>query len=141
MQKPVYVIGRFRLDPLARELRRDGELVTLPASAFDCLVYLVEHRQRPVGKDELIAAVWGRTEVSDNLLAQHIVRLRRLWEGDVSCIRTVPRVGYHWVAETAVETVEPDAPVHERGEAEHTAAAEDAAAVADLPALPRRRRS
>jgi len=141
MQKPVYVIGRFRLDPLARELRRDGELVTLPASAFDCLVYLVEHRQRPVGKDELIAAVWGRTEVSDNLLAQHIVRLRRLWEGDVSCIRTVPRVGYHWVAETAVETVEPDAPMHERGEAEHTAAAEDAAAVADLPAPPRRRRS
>ena len=104
MEKPVYVFGPFRLDPLARELRRDGELVTLPASAFDCLVYLVEHRQRPVGKDELIAAVWGRTEVSDNLLAQHIVRLRRLWEGDTSCIRTVPRIGYHWIAQTTFDT-------------------------------------
>lgn len=114
MEKPVYVFGPFRLDPLARELRRDGELVTLPASAFDCLVYLVEHRQRPVGKDELIAAVWGRTEVSDNLLAQHIVRLRRLWEGDTSCIRTVPRIGYHWIAQTAVDTVAPAVAMVER---------------------------
>lgn len=134
MEKPVYVFGPFRLDPLARELWRDGELVTLPASAFDCLVYLVEHRQRPVGKDELIAAVWGRTEVSDNLLAQHIVRLRRLWEGDTSCIRTVPRIGYHWVAETTVDTVAPAHPAVERNLVERPAAPTDAAVEADLAA-------
>jgi len=137
MEKPVYVFGPFRLDPLARELRRDGELITLPASAFDCLVYLVEHRQRPVGKDELIAAVWGRTEVSDNLLAQHIVRLRRLWEGDTSCIRTVPRIGYHWIAETAVETVAPEAALVERP----AAPADEEAGMEPSPpaAAPRRR--
>ena len=104
MGKPVYVFGPFRLDPLARELLREGELITLPASAFDALVYLVEHRERPVGKDELIAAVWGRTEVSDNLLAQHIVRLRRVLGEENACIRTVPRIGYHWVADTVVDT-------------------------------------
>ncbi|WNL44352.1 transcriptional regulator [Dyella sp. BiH032] len=103
MGKQVYVFGPFRLDPLARELLRDGELITLPASAFDALVYLVEHRERPVGKDELIAAVWGRTEVSDNLLAQHIVRLRRVLGEENACIRTVPRIGYHWVADTAID--------------------------------------
>ncbi|MBT2119820.1 winged helix-turn-helix domain-containing protein [Dyella sp. LX-66] len=140
MEKPVYVFGRYRLDPLARELRGDGELVTLPASAFDCLVYLVEHRQRPVGKDELIAAVWGRTEVSDNLLAQHIVRLRRLWEGDTSCIRTVPRVGYHWVAETSVDTVAPEAVAYERSAAEPVAVAVDDEAAAELPPPSHRRR-
>ena len=131
MGKLVYVFGQFRLDPLARELLRDGELVTLPASAFDCLVYLVEHRERPVGKDELIAAVWGRTEVSDNLLAQHIVRLRRVLGEDTPCIRTVPRVGYHWVAETAVE-----APRAEPEAAERQAAA--APAIEDEPPHPAR---
>ena len=77
----------------------------MAASAFDCLVYLIEHRQRPVGKDELIAAVWGRVDVSDNLLAQTMVRLRRLC-GDAGneqrCIRTIPRVGYRWMVDTTV---------------------------------------
>ena len=46
-----YRFGRFRLDPAARELREGGELVALPARAFDSLVWLVEHRDRAVGRD------------------------------------------------------------------------------------------
>jgi DNA-binding winged helix-turn-helix (wHTH) protein len=96
----VYGFGDFQLNPLARELSRDGEPVELGASAFDCLVYLIEHRERPVGRDELISAVWARADVSDNLLAQTIVRLRRaLGEG---CIKTVARVGYRWTLPTQV---------------------------------------
>ena len=101
----VYCFGEFRLSPLARELTRNGEPIDLAASAFDCLVYLIEHRERPVGKDELISAVWGRVDVSDNLLAQTIVRLRRAL-GDAGneqrCIKTVARVGYRWMLETQV---------------------------------------
>ncbi|MFC3653627.1 transcriptional regulator [Dyella humi] len=100
-----YCFGEFRLNPLARELSRNGEPIDLAASAFDCLVYLIEHRERPVGKDELISAVWGRVDVSDNLLAQTIVRLRRAL-GDAGneqrCIKTVARVGYRWMLETQV---------------------------------------
>lgn len=102
---PIYRFDNFQLDPLARELRRNDEPIELAASAFDCLVYLVEHRERPVGKDELISAVWGRTDVSDNLLAQTIVRLRRAL-GDAGneqrCIKTMPRVGYRWALDTHV---------------------------------------
>src|SRR5579859_7791913 len=101
----VYCFGEFRLNPLARELTRDGEPLDLAASAFDCLVYLIEHRERPVGRDELISAVWGRTDVSDNLLAQTIVRLRRALGdagNELGCIKTVARVGYRWMLETTV---------------------------------------
>jgi DNA-binding winged helix-turn-helix (wHTH) protein/tetratricopeptide (TPR) repeat protein len=105
MGNPVYCFDDFRLDPLARELTRSGEPIALAASAFDCLVYLIEHRERPIGKDELISAVWARTDVSDNLLAQTIVRLRRSL-GDAGneqrCIKTVPRVGYRWMPDTTV---------------------------------------
>jgi len=107
MGNPVYCFDDCRVDPLARELTRHGEPVALPASAFDCLVYLIENRARPVGRDELISAVWGRADVSDNLLAQTVVRLRRML-GDAGneqrCIKTVPRVGYRWMLEIAVQT-------------------------------------
>ena len=108
-----YRFDDFELDPQKRELKQDGQSVDLASSAFDCLVYLVEHRERPVGKDELIAAVWGSTEISDNLLAQTIVRLRRVC-GDTAdeqrCIKTLPRVGYRWMMATTVVSDEPGPP-------------------------------
>jgi DNA-binding winged helix-turn-helix (wHTH) protein/tetratricopeptide (TPR) repeat protein len=108
-----YRFGRFRLDPAARELREGGELVALPARAFDSLVWLVEHRDRAVGRDELIAAVWGRAEVSDALLAHTIVKLRRTLGdsgSDQVLIRTVPRFGYRWVGEIEEEGADAVAP-------------------------------
>ncbi|HEY6942884.1 transcriptional regulator, partial [Dokdonella sp.] len=98
---------QFRLDPARRELWRGDELLSLPPKAFDCIAYLIEHRARAVGRDELMAAVWGRSEVSDNLLDQVMLRARRTLgdtDEDRRMIRTVPRFGYAWVA--AVETVE-----------------------------------
>src|SRR5690606_19163602 len=88
------------------ELRRGGDLVALPTSALDCLAYLVAHRDRAVGRDELIAAVWGRADVADALLAQTVLRIRRTL-GDVgagdSAIRTIARFGYRWVEATRTE--------------------------------------
>ncbi|HEY0180455.1 MAG TPA: winged helix-turn-helix domain-containing protein, partial [Dokdonella sp.] len=95
----------FLLDPARRELRRAGAPVKLPPKAFDCLVYLAEHRDRAVGRDELIAAVWGRAEVADNLLDQVMMRVRRAL-GDTAderrIVRTMPRFGYAWVAPVEV---------------------------------------
>lgn len=119
-------IGDFELDPAARELRRDGTLVELPSSAFDGLVYLIRHRERAVGRDELMAAIWGRSDVADSLLGQTLMRLRRTLgdSGEAQqWIRTVPRFGYRWVG-----------PVSERTGAVETASPADtpAAAVAQL---------
>src|SRR5690606_35914783 len=101
----------FSLDPAARELRRGGDLVALPTSALYCLAYLVAHRDRAVGRDELIAAVWGRADVADALLAQTVLRIRRTL-GDAgaedSAIRTIARFGYRWVEPTRLDEGEPD---------------------------------
>lgn len=102
--------GDFVLDPARRELRRAGEALALPPKAFDCIAYLATHRERAVGRDELIASVWGRAEITDNLLDQVMLRARRAL-GDTGeerrVIRTVPRFGYAWVAPT--ETVAAEA--------------------------------
>ncbi|WP_165371598.1 winged helix-turn-helix domain-containing protein [Pseudolysobacter antarcticus] len=94
-------------DAATRELRRDGRLVTSSPKVFDCLIYLIEHRDRAVGRDELIAAVWGRADVSDALLGQTMLKARRAI-GDTgheqTAIRTVPRFGYRWIAETSTKS-------------------------------------
>src|SRR6185312_17225570 len=102
MTHVVYTFGDFLLDPLTKELRRHDVVESLPVSTVDCLIYLIQHRDRSVGRDELASAVWGRTDVSEASLTQGIMRLRRV-VGDASCIRTTPRLGYRWMFEPTVE--------------------------------------
>src|SRR6185312_2924893 len=102
MTHVVYTFGDFLLDPLTKELRRNAIVETLPVSTIDCLIYLIQHRDRSVGRDELASAVWGRTDVSEASLTQGIMRLRRV-VGDASCIRTTPRLGYRWMFEPTIE--------------------------------------
>jgi len=106
MAAPIYRFRNFRLDPQARELYEDDALVALPVSTLDCLEYLIRHRDRSVGRDELTAAVWGRADVSEVSLSHAIMRLRRLL-GDTgneqNSIRTLPRLGYRWIVEPTFE--------------------------------------
>ncbi|MBO9661597.1 transcriptional regulator [Dokdonella sp.] len=106
MARLLYRFGDCSVDPAARELRRAGAPTTLSPKVFDVLAYLIDHRDRAVGRDELIAAVWGRVDVSDALLGQVVLKARRAI-GDTGeeqhAIRTIPRFGYRWVAEVEVE--------------------------------------
>lgn len=102
MTSHCYSFGMFKIDPAARRLWRDGEDVVLPPKVFDCIVYLVEHRERAIGRDELISAVWGSADVSDSVLGQSVLRARRALDDTGQTqhvIRTVPGFGYQWVAQ------------------------------------------
>jgi DNA-binding winged helix-turn-helix (wHTH) protein/tetratricopeptide (TPR) repeat protein len=106
MSRPIYRFGDCTIDASARELRNGGALATLSPKVFDCLIYLIEHRDRAVGRDELIAAVWGKTEVTDTLLGQTVLKARRAVDDSgngQNVIRTIPRFGYRWVADIAVD--------------------------------------
>jgi len=101
-----YRFGAYRLIPARRELWHGDAVVAVPPRAFDCIVYLVEQRERAVGRDELIAAVWGKVDISDGLLAQTILAMRRAFDDtgkEQNYVRTVVRFGYHWVAPTRVD--------------------------------------
>jgi len=102
-----YRFAPFELRTGARLLLRDGRPLDLPRRVFDCLLCLIERRDRAVGRDELIGQVWGRSNVSDNQLAQTVLRARRLLndDGDAQrCIRTVAGFGYAWVAAVDCES-------------------------------------
>jgi DNA-binding winged helix-turn-helix (wHTH) protein/tetratricopeptide (TPR) repeat protein len=103
---PLYRFDDFALDPAARRLIRNGRDAAIEPRVLDLVAYLVEHRERAVGRDELIAAVWGRVDSSDSTLAQAILKARRLFGDDGSAqrtIRTVARFGYQWVAATTID--------------------------------------
>ena len=85
--------------------RRDGNgdhcPVPIGARALDVLGALVERAGDVVTRDEIIAATWPGAVVEDNNLNMQIATLRRVLDDDAtasSCIQTVPRRGYRFVA-------------------------------------------
>ncbi len=95
-----YCFDDYTLDPAAFMLTRMGQPAEVPHRVFECIHYLLEHRERAIGRDELILKLWGRPNVSDNQLAQVVLAARRLLADDGAkqrLIRTVPGVGYHWI--------------------------------------------
>lgn len=111
-----YRFGRFEFDTAKRELRRDDVPVEMPARVCECLEYLIAQRDRAVGHDQLAQAVFLRSDVSDGQLAQIVVRARRCVDDNGRlqwAIRTVPRFGYRWVAETRIVDDDMAAPVRD----------------------------
>ena len=73
MTRHVLHFGDCSLDIATRELRRAGARVDLPPTVFDCIAYLAGHRDRAVGRDELVAAVGSGTITGSNDLIGHTV--------------------------------------------------------------------
>lgn len=99
------LVYRFRACEVragTRDIVTDGVAQHIEPRAFDALVYLIEHRDRIVTKHELLRSVWGRVEVSDGVVARSIMKVRAAigdHDGSAPLIRTVHRVGYHFVGE------------------------------------------
>jgi DNA-binding winged helix-turn-helix (wHTH) protein/TolB-like protein/Tfp pilus assembly protein PilF len=105
-----YEFDGFRIDVTRRRLlNRAGEVVELPARAFDTLLYLVEHRGEDLSKDRLMKAVWPHAVVEENNLNQAISALRRAF-GDTLAepryLMTVRGRGYRFIAAITTESLE-----------------------------------
>jgi DNA-binding winged helix-turn-helix (wHTH) protein/predicted ATPase len=99
--------GDFELDGPALELRHGDSPVPLQPKVFDLLVYLIQHRDRVVLRDELLRALWPGVTVGGDSLNRAIRGLRRaLGErsstGQFVC--TIQRRGYRFVADLEIET-------------------------------------
>ncbi len=131
-----FTFGDCVLDPDRRELSRRSEVVAIGPQVFDLLLYLVEHRERVVSRDNLLETVWNGRIVSESTLASHINAARKAI-GDSGqeqrLIRTVVRKGFRFVAEVK-EAPAPSGTETLRSDA--TASSEDAAEALVLPDKP-----
>lgn len=109
--------GDWIVEPELNCLRKDDQEKHLEPKVMKVLLALAEHPNHVVTKEDLIAAVWPGTFVSDDVLTRCISVLRRVTQDDATMphfIQTVPKVGYRLLAPIHELPVEP---VQEQGEA------------------------
>jgi TolB-like protein/DNA-binding winged helix-turn-helix (wHTH) protein len=97
-------IGDWRIDPVAGEISRDGEIVRLDGRTMKLLLCLAERAGEVISIDELLDQVWSGVVVTPDSVYQAVASLRRLLKDDSkrpTYIATVPRLGYRMVATVA----------------------------------------
>lgn len=87
-------VGLVSLDQDSRKVTLDGKEVTLTATEFDLLAFLMSRPGRVFSRDELLSHVWGYASVvGTRTVDVHVAQLRGKF-GDLNPIRTVRGVGY-----------------------------------------------
>jgi adenylate cyclase len=93
--------GRHTFEPATCRLWAGEAEVRLTRKSAEVLRLLVERAGQPVSKDDLFAAVWSGTVVSDDALTSCIQELRRVLSDDArqpQYIETRHRYGYRFMA-------------------------------------------
>ena len=116
----IYYFGDCALDTKLYTLQRDGQTCRLRLKVFRMCLYLLEHRDRVVSREELCTQVWPDQLVSQATL-EGVIRLVRQAVGDSGraqgIIQTLHGHGYRFVA-----SVEEGSPVVAVGKAAPAAA-------------------
>ena len=104
----------------------NGEIRQLEPKSFRLLQFLMENRARVVPKEELLAAIWADTFVTDNALTRAVTQIRKALADDPrnpEFIETVPTVGYRFLkdVETVTPEIAPSAELPQRAPASETA--------------------
>ncbi len=94
------VFRRLRIDPSARQVWKDEQLIELTPIEFDLLHALAWHRGRVLSREQLIEQVWGNDYYGDERVADvHIGRIRKKIEDDPAnptLVVTARGVGYRF---------------------------------------------
>jgi pentatricopeptide repeat protein len=100
-------VGSWTIEPERNRVSGAGGEVRLEPKVMEVLLCLARQPGEVVSKEQLLAAVWAETFVTDDVLTRAISELRRAFGEDAQhphVIETIPKRGYRLVA--AVERVE-----------------------------------
>lgn len=91
------VVGDLLVDGATREIRLFGKPLSLEPIERSLLEYLVVHRARVVGREELLRCIWGGGRFRSRVADAYVGRLRRKLVGADVGIVTVRGAGYRLV--------------------------------------------
>lgn len=104
------VFGPLEINPVRREVKLDGNFVTLTALEFDLLYFLAKSPGRVWRRAELIQAVWDYDHLGDQRVVDvHIGQIRKKIETDINhptLIKTVRGVGYMFEPPPATDSTD-----------------------------------
>jgi Response regulators consisting of a CheY-like receiver domain and a winged-helix DNA-binding domain len=90
----ILTIGEITVNTGSREVTKAGETFPLTQKEYELLVYLINHKNRVVTRDNILTEVWGYEYEGDtNVIDVYIRHLRKKLD-DPSFIQTVRGVGY-----------------------------------------------
>ena len=95
MNESTYRFLDYELNVAAGVLMQKNAAVPIRPKTLATLVFLLEHQNEIVTKEDILAAVWADTDVQDQAVFQSISELRSLFKGH-ECIETVRGRGYRW---------------------------------------------
>jgi pimeloyl-ACP methyl ester carboxylesterase len=114
----IYAFDRFQVDTTAFEVTRDAERLTAQPQVIELLIFLLQHRDRVVSRDEIFDEVWNGRAVSDAALSSRIKSLRQLLGDDGEAqkfIRTIHGRGFRFVGNAgATDPAAADHPVDDK---------------------------
>jgi DNA-binding response OmpR family regulator len=110
----IYRFGNYELDAQRCELRCAGQQVAIEPKVFEVLVYLLQHRDRVVTKEELLEQCWSGTFVSEAALTRCLAKVRKTVQPEPvgpPVIKTIYGRGYSFVAPVTVLPPAPSLPL------------------------------
>src|SRR3982074_3147176 len=75
--KKKFILDEYQLELETRLLIRNGKTIHLPKRPFQVLLYLIEHRDQMVSRDELLELFWEGRDVYDVTLTKCVGRIRK----------------------------------------------------------------
>ena len=104
-----FVFGEFSLDARLEMLKKGGEEIHLAKRPFSVLHFLIENRERIVGRDELLNQFWDGHDVYDDALRKCVGSIRKALDdcnGSPRFIEIRRGSGYRFVGEVIAEEEE-----------------------------------
>ncbi|MCI9049667.1 MAG: response regulator transcription factor [Coprobacillus sp.] len=87
------------IDKSAYTIKLHNEIIDLTHKEYQLLIYLIEHKERVVTRDELLNTIWGYNFIGESrALDVHIRSLRKKLNDDgEKYIKTIRSVGYRFI--------------------------------------------
>ena len=105
----IYRFGEFELDTSRFEIRKSGAPQAIEPKIFDLLRCLIEHRDRVLSREDLIAEVWDGRIVSDSTLSTAIKQARIALDDDGKrqrWIQTIHGRGFRFIGDVEQEDLQ-----------------------------------
>lgn len=103
----IYSFGRYELDTVKAELRKNAEPIAVEPRVLSLLILLAENQDRLVSKEEIVEKIWDGRAISDAAVSTSIRDARRA-VGDSGAnqavIKTAHGLGFRWVASDTTKT-------------------------------------
>jgi TolB-like protein/DNA-binding winged helix-turn-helix (wHTH) protein len=108
-----FFVGEWRVSPKLSSISKGGQTVGVKRKSMAVLACLADANGEVVSRNDIMDDVWPGMTVTDDVLTQSIVELRKAFDDDARhsrVIETIPRVGFRLIATVAPVSIEPDTP-------------------------------